>query len=106
MCIICVEFEKERLTLREAAANYREVEATLDPNHSYDLFEELWNQAIANGDYDAMKALTNLPATPLMEFLKKQQASSPAPAPVSTPNTDPHDEYWSQWDENDYFGTD
>ena len=103
MCIICVELEKEKLTLKEAASNYREVETTLEPEHSYDLFEELWNKSVEEGDYEAMRSLMSLPASPLMEFLKRKEQP---PTPKSTSKADLHDEYWSQWDENDYFGTD
>jgi len=102
MCIICIELEKESLTLREAASNYRELEGTLDRDHSYDLFEELWNEAISKGDYEAMKNLTNLSEPTVMAFLKRKEGMVEVVEPVK----DAHDEYWDEWDENDYFGTD
>ena len=42
MCIICVDLEKEKLTLSEARRNFGEMESTLDPEHREELREKLY----------------------------------------------------------------
>lgn len=41
MCLICVEWEKGKLTLDEALRNYRELATTLDPGHADELADKL-----------------------------------------------------------------
>ena len=43
MCIICVEFEKEKLTLGEAVRNYGEMKESLSPEHQKEVEEKLFN---------------------------------------------------------------
>ena len=42
MCIICVDLEKEKLTLSEARRNFGEMEFSLDPEHREELREKLY----------------------------------------------------------------
>ena len=42
MCIICVDLEKEKLTLSEARRNFAEMESTLDTEHREELREKLY----------------------------------------------------------------
>ena len=39
MCIICVEFESDRLTVEEAKRNLREMESSLDEEHVKEIEE-------------------------------------------------------------------
>mgnify|MGYP003115069118 FL=1 len=53
MCIICVDLEKEKLTLSEARRNFREMESTLDPEHREEMREKLYPKTT----YDYNEAL-------------------------------------------------
>ena len=43
MFIICLEFEKEKLTLGEAVRNYGEIKETLSAKHQKEVEEKLFN---------------------------------------------------------------
>ena len=43
MCIICIEFEKGKLTVGEAVRNYGEMKETLSPEHQKEVEETLFN---------------------------------------------------------------
>ncbi len=65
MCIICVEFEMSRLTIKEARRNLAEMEESLDPEHVEEIkraldeqefeqmdeeeFREVYDEVIADG---------------------------------------------------------
>ena len=46
MCIICVELEKNRLTLAEARRNYSEMKSVIDEEHREELEEKLFPPTI------------------------------------------------------------
>ena len=46
VCIICVELEKNRLTLAEARRNYTEMASTIDEEHREELEEKLFPPTI------------------------------------------------------------
>lgn len=46
MCIICVELEKNRLTLAEARRNYGEMAESIDEEHREELEEKLFPRSI------------------------------------------------------------
>ena len=46
MCIICVDLEREKLTLSEARRNFGEMESSLDPEHREELREKLYPKTI------------------------------------------------------------
>jgi hypothetical protein len=46
MCLICVHYEKEQLTLKEAWANFGEMHSTLDPEHRTEVVNMLMDAAI------------------------------------------------------------
>lgn len=41
MCLICIEWEKGKLTLEEALRNYREIAVTLEPDHAEEVADKL-----------------------------------------------------------------
>lgn len=41
MCIICVDFQKGKLTATEAARNYHEMVEQLDPAHAEELADQI-----------------------------------------------------------------
>jgi len=43
MCIICVEFEKGKLTVGEAVRNYGEIKSTIPEEHQKEVEEKLFN---------------------------------------------------------------
>tara|TARA_R110000824_G_scaffold41357_5_gene123097 strand:+ start:706 stop:948 length:243 start_codon:yes stop_codon:yes gene_type:complete len=43
MCIICVEFAKGKLKLREAVRNYGEIKETISPEHQKEVEKKLFN---------------------------------------------------------------
>ena len=43
MCIICVEFEKGKLTIGEAVRNYGEIKSTIPKEHQKEIEEKLFN---------------------------------------------------------------
>lgn len=43
MCIICVEFEQNKLNLGEAIRNYGEMKSTLPTEHQKEVEEKLFN---------------------------------------------------------------
>jgi len=47
MCLICVDYEKEKLTLKEAWVNLGEMHNSLDEEHRNEVLEKLWNDAIS-----------------------------------------------------------
>ena len=44
MCMICIEFEKQRLTIQEARRNLGEMQTQLDPEHVAEV-ERMLNEA-------------------------------------------------------------
>tara|TARA_Y100000592_G_scaffold50021_1_gene79218 strand:- start:29009 stop:29221 length:213 start_codon:yes stop_codon:yes gene_type:complete len=46
MCLICIEFEKEKLTLKEAWRNFSEMSQTLEPEHKKEIANMLMDAAI------------------------------------------------------------
>ena len=46
MCLICVDFEKEKLTLREAWANFGEMAPGMEPEHRKEVLNKLMDAAI------------------------------------------------------------
>lgn len=46
MCIICVELEKEKLTIEEARRNYSEMAEQIDEEHRWELERKLFPQSI------------------------------------------------------------
>jgi hypothetical protein len=52
MCIICVEFEKGKLSLGEAARNYGEMKETLSEEHQKEMEERLFNNFPFYIDWD------------------------------------------------------
>jgi hypothetical protein len=46
MCLICVEFDKEKLTLKEAWANFGEMAPGMDPIHRKEVTNRLMDAAI------------------------------------------------------------
>ena len=51
MCLICVEFDKEKLTLKEAWTNFGEMRPTIDYKHQTEVVNKLMDAAIY-GDED------------------------------------------------------
>jgi len=41
MCLICVDFQKGKLTASEAMRNYWEIVSTLDPAHAEELADQI-----------------------------------------------------------------
>jgi len=52
MCIICVEFEKGKLSLGEAIRNYGEMKETLSEEHQKEMEEGLFNNFPFYIDWD------------------------------------------------------
>ena len=51
MCIICVEFQQEKLTLTEARRNFNEMRETMDSEHASEVDEMLLaEEQAANAD--------------------------------------------------------
>jgi hypothetical protein len=46
MCLICVEYEKEKLTLKEAWTNLGEMYETMDPEHRAEVSNMLMEEAL------------------------------------------------------------
>jgi hypothetical protein len=46
MCLICVEFDKEKLTLKEAWRNFGEMSSTLEPEHREEVMNMLMDAAM------------------------------------------------------------
>ena len=72
MCIICVDFQKEKLSLSEAWRNYGEMQSTLHPDHAAEVETMLWNAAFEQSeDYDNFVAVDGEPYThpPLVPFI-------------------------------------
>ena len=44
MCIICIDIEKERLTLKEARRNFGELKSSLDDNHRLEVLKLIWQK--------------------------------------------------------------
>ena len=42
MCIICVDFQQEKLTLKEARRNFAEMRETMDAEHISEVDNMLW----------------------------------------------------------------
>ena len=42
MCLICVEFEKGKLSADEAWKNLNELGDTIDPQHAIEVIKKLW----------------------------------------------------------------
>jgi len=51
MCIICVELEKNRLTLLEARRNYGEMVDSIDESHREELEKKLYPDTIYDEEY-------------------------------------------------------
>jgi len=82
MCIICVDFQKEKLSLSEAWRNYAEMSGTLEPEHSIEVENMLWSAAFdQSDDYEDFVALDQNP------FLK------PPVLPYIPDDDDPSDWY-------------
>ena len=45
MCLICVEFEKGKLTQEEAWKNLSEMAESVDPKHAIEIIKKLWKSA-------------------------------------------------------------
>lgn len=64
MCIICIDFEKEKLSLSEAWRNYTELAETLSPKHATEVEDMLWSSAFDRSEnYDDFVALEVEPYT-------------------------------------------
>ena len=64
MCIICVDFQKEKLSLSEAWRNYGEMSDTLHPDHAAEVEAMLWSAAFDHSeDYDNFVAADREPYT-------------------------------------------
>ena len=46
MCLICVEYGKEKLTLKEAWTNLGEMYKTMDPDHRIEVSNMLMDEAL------------------------------------------------------------
>ncbi len=44
MCIICIELEKNKLTLREAWRNLNEIHETLEEDHVKEVVDVIWDK--------------------------------------------------------------
>jgi hypothetical protein len=65
MCIICIEFEKEKLNLSEAWRNYSEMSESLPPEHAAEVEDMLWNEAFSKSEnYDNFVILEREPYLP------------------------------------------
>ena len=51
MCLICVEFDKQRLTLKDAWRNYGELAPGLEPDHRKEVVDKLMDAAIYGDEY-------------------------------------------------------
>jgi len=48
MCIICVDYQKEKLTLNEAWRNLKEMREDMDPAHVEEVVNMLWEDDCYN----------------------------------------------------------
>ena len=55
MCIICVEFEMSRLTIKEARRNLAEMAESLDPEHVEEIERALDEQEIEQMDEEEFR---------------------------------------------------
>ena len=55
MCIICVELEKNKLTLEEARRNYGEMIEVIDDEHKKELEEKLFPRSIYEEYFEYFK---------------------------------------------------
>ena len=46
MCLICVEYNKKKLTLDEAWKNLHEMYDTIGEEHTWEVIEKLWEEEL------------------------------------------------------------
>jgi hypothetical protein len=57
MCLICIEYNKRKMTLEEAGRAFCEMAEGLEPNHLIELFERLCRDAGEAGNEDVIEQL-------------------------------------------------
>ena len=57
MCIICVEFEMSRLTIKEARRNLAEMAESLDPDHVEEIEKALDEKEIEHMDEEEFREI-------------------------------------------------
>ena len=57
MCIICVEFEMSRLTIKEARRNLAEMAESLDPDHVEEIEKALDEKEIEQMDEEEFREI-------------------------------------------------
>ena len=56
MCVICVQFQQNKLTLLEARRNFAEMRETMDSEHAAEVDEMLWSPS-TDSDVDDYEQL-------------------------------------------------
>ena len=50
MCLICVEYNKNKLTLEEAWRNLYEMTNEIGEEHTWEVINKLWEEELKNGE--------------------------------------------------------
>lgn len=53
MCIICVHYEKEKMTIKEASRALKEMRVAMDPEHVEEVEKMLYEDALASQEEEA-----------------------------------------------------
>ena len=48
MCLICVEYNKKKLTLSEAWKNLHEMREQIGEEHAWEVIDKLWEEELIN----------------------------------------------------------
>jgi len=52
VCLICIEYQKEKLSFEEVISNLQEIRDTISEEHEKEIYEMLWEDMCSSSEYD------------------------------------------------------